>query len=363
MVQVLIGILNLTVVAALVGCVVGWIFGFLRLRNGEPLLQPESRVRPLVGFAEVIMAVGLYFVLMVAGMNVAAPLGWIETRGPGSNEPIALDPDFAARVTIDGISKVAAVALLLIWLSFLDQHALRRLGMIPRFRDLKIGLITAAMLIPPVLILQQLLNLLTPYEHPVKDLIEARPTLLIGLLLAANTVLIAPFAEEFFFRGLLQGWFQRLSRRGIVRSLATERGETAVERNDAVVDRDEAEFHPEQRPAEEASRNPYQAFDPRAAEPPEAAPSVRTEWIAADEVQHWPWWPMLLTSLLFGLIHWGQGAAPVSLFFLAMGLSYVTRQTGSLWPAITVHFALNACATAAMFLSTGVPTDPPPLGP
>lgn len=272
---------------------------------------------------------------------------------------MAFDAGFTAKVTIEGVAKIGAIGLLLGWLSFLDRHAVRRLGVIPRVRDLKIGIVAAAMIIPPVLVIQQLLNLLTPYEHPVKDLIEARPTFLMGLLLAANTVLIAPFAEEFFFRGLLQGWFQRVSRRGLATSLVTERAEPTAGNPPPDTDQDEQGAFPEQRSAGEFASNPYQPTTAEAADASTASPAALVDWIPAEEVQHWPWWPMVLTSLLFGLIHWGQGAAPVSLFFLAMGLSYVTRQTGSLWPAITVHFSLNACATAAMFLSAGVPGEPP----
>jgi membrane protease YdiL (CAAX protease family) len=41
-------------------------------------------------------------------------------------------------------------------------------------------------------------------------------------------------------------------------------------------------------------------------------------------------------------MHLGQGAAPIPLFFFSLGVGYLYRQTGRLWPCIIVHFLLNA---------------------
>src|SRR5690606_35129689 len=49
-------------------------------------------------------------------------------------------------------------------------------------------------------------------------------------------------------------------------------------------------------------------------------------------------WPIVITSLVFAVMHWGQGLAPIPLFFLSLGLGYLYRQTGSLVPSIVVHF-------------------------
>jgi membrane protease YdiL (CAAX protease family) len=64
------------------------------------------------------------------------------------------------------------------------------------------------------------------------------------------------------------------------------------------------------------------------------------------------YWPGVLTSLLFALVHLGQGPAPISLFFLALGIAYLYRQTGSIWPGIIVHFTLNALSTTMAIVMT-----------
>jgi len=347
MVTLLISILNIVIFVALFGCLAGWGQAAVRWQRGQPLLAPERRRRPRHGIAEVVMLIGLWLVLTVFGIGVAERFGWVEPLDRDAASTLQLDPDFAIRFTIEGLAKLAAIGLLLGWLRTIQPHAAARLGLVPRRADLRIGLVAAAMLIPPVMIVQQVLNQLIPYMHPVKDLIEARPTPLLGTLLALNTVLIAPLAEEFFFRGVLQGWFQRLAASRFRGRAAdeTSAGETSVGETDPTGEQLAA--------GEGATEGAGRLRERQAA----------SDWLEADEVQRLPRWPMVLTSLLFSLVHWGQGAAPVSLFLLAIGLSYLTRQTGRLGPAITVHFCLNATATAAMFLAAGSPTETPPLGP
>ena len=46
----------------------------------------------------------------------------------------------------------------------------------------------------------------------------------------------------------------------------------------------------------------------------------------------------------------GQGAAPIPLFFLALGLGFLYRQTGSLTPPILVHMILNGLTLVVTYL-------------
>jgi membrane protease YdiL (CAAX protease family) len=64
-------------------------------------------------------------------------------------------------------------------------------------------------------------------------------------------------------------------------------------------------------------------------------------------------WPIVVASIVFALMHWGQGLAPIPLFFLSCALGYLYRQTGSLVPSIIVHFVLNGftmCVTLLQLL-------------
>jgi membrane protease YdiL (CAAX protease family) len=63
------------------------------------------------------------------------------------------------------------------------------------------------------------------------------------------------------------------------------------------------------------------------------------------------WWPILLSSALFALMHWGQGLAPIPLFFFAVVLGYVYQRTHRLWPSLVAHALLNAGSLALLWFS------------
>jgi membrane protease YdiL (CAAX protease family) len=135
-----------------------------------------------------------------------------------------------------------------------------------------------------------------PYEHQVFDVIKQNPSLTIFLTMSISAIIVAPLFEETLFRMLLQGGGQRVARR---------------------------------------TETQGQADLPNASTPPSVL-------ITADEVSQWSWWPLLIASLTFSTMHLGQGAAPIPLFFFSVGVGYLYRQTGRLWPCIIVHFLLNA---------------------
>ncbi|CAN0489807.1 unnamed protein product, partial [Hapterophycus canaliculatus] len=103
------------------------------------------------------------------------------------------------------------------------------------------------------------------------------------------------------------------------------------------------------------SGNPFQSpgIDPalETQTPPYASdavtvpnPDTRSDWTPTAI------WPIVVASLLFAMMHWGQGLAPIPLFFLSLGLGYLYRQTGSLIPSIVVHFVLNGFTMSATLL-------------
>jgi membrane protease YdiL (CAAX protease family) len=63
-----------------------------------------------------------------------------------------------------------------------------------------------------------------------------------------------------------------------------------------------------------------------------------------------------LSSLLFAMTHWGQGLAPIPLFFFAAILGYVYQRTHRLWPSLVAHSLLNAGSMAILWLSTKLPS-------
>ena len=57
----------------------------------------------------------------------------------------------------------------------------------------------------------------------------------------------------------------------------------------------------------------------------------------------------MITSVLFAGMHFGQGGAPIALFFLSIGLGYLYRQTGSMMPPLIVHVILNSTTMLVEF--------------
>jgi membrane protease YdiL (CAAX protease family) len=58
---------------------------------------------------------------------------------------------------------------------------------------------------------------------------------------------------------------------------------------------------------------------------------------------------VLASAAAFAAVHRGHGPDPIPLFFLAVGLGYLYRQTHRLLPSVVVHLLLNACSLVALF--------------
>lgn len=164
------------------------------------------------------------------------------------------------------------------------------LGFVLSVRDVNLGLIATLAILPPTMLVMGLVSMLQEYSHPVLERLNQQPDLTVFATLFVVTALITPVFEEFWFRVILQGGFQRLA--------------------------------DEHRPS-------------------------------ADSDQWTPtaWWPLWITSIIFALMHMGQGLAPIPLFFLSLGLGYLYRQTGSIWPTVIVHMVLNSLTMLVTFVT------------
>ncbi|MGC3966455.1 MAG: CPBP family intramembrane metalloprotease [Pirellulales bacterium] len=158
---------------------------------------------------------------------------------------------------------------------------------------LRIGAAAFAVLFPPVIALQGLLNFVwMESQHPIIIAYRQSHDSMIWWWCAAVAVGTAPLVEEFVFRGVLQGWLARL--------LAERRRRTAPETTEET--------------------------------------AVAAATIRDSEV----YLPIILSSAVFSLMHWQSGPDFVPIFFLALGLGYLYRQTQSIWPGVIVHALLNS---------------------
>jgi membrane protease YdiL (CAAX protease family) len=138
-------------------------------------------------------------------------------------------------------------------------------------------------------------------------------------------VVAAPIVEEFLYRVLCQGWLQAFATR---RSdfLQLLLGSTAA----AIPDRDD------QPAADDSNRAGATASPTRSGEP----------------------FAILVSSALFASMHISQGAAPIPLFVLALGLGYLVARTGRVLPCIVVHVLLNACSLAMLWIGPSPGSGP-----
>jgi membrane protease YdiL (CAAX protease family) len=261
---------------------VTWIRLLWAFRSNLPSLPAsmvpmQPRDRPFWSPADALIMFGAMQV--IAGLSVVGLLssGWIAKE---SSQRSASDGIILISVTL--ASGIVASGLVFAWIRLRDSDAINKLSLRLNDADGMLGLRASLMILPPVLAISGLVSLLVPYEHPVLDSMAGLRDPWMFSLIFVGTAIVTPFVEEFLFRVLLQGGLQRIA-------------------DPVVVD-------------ESGKTLPWQ---PRA------------------------YWPMVFSSLVFASMHLGQGAAPIPLFVLSLGLGYLYRQTGNITAPMIVHMVLN----------------------
>ncbi|MCO6457963.1 MAG: CPBP family intramembrane metalloprotease, partial [Pirellulaceae bacterium] len=187
-------------------------------------------------------------------------------------------------------------------------------------QDLRLGLAAFVMLAPPVYAVQLVLVQWFESKHPLIELLKKQPSAGFFLLSGFAAVLVAPVVEEYLFRLLLQGWLERVAGR----PAATDRG-----------------------PVKEPDPTPMVPPVPWGLRPDhDAGPTLPVE--GPPPASQPAWWPILVSSTVFSLLHFSHGPDWVPLFLLALGLGYLYWRTHRLLPAITVHFLLNSLSMLAL---------------
>ena len=172
-----------------------------------------------------------------------------------------------------------------------------RLTPMPLMNLIGISFVAIILFIPLTYIANGIVSLLVPYSHPLlESLSSQKSTYSLGLAVF-SAVIVAPVSEEFMFRGVLFGFFQRIER------YATTFIGTPLVSNG----------------------------------------------IFSRSTRNLPYFAILASGLIFGLLHWGHGAAWIPLSLLGMALAYLTHRTGNLLPAIAVHMTLNGFSTVIQF--------------
>jgi membrane protease YdiL (CAAX protease family) len=75
--------------------------------------------------------------------------------------------------------------------------------------DLRLALGGLALVVAPVLAFAYSVNRIVPYEHPILDLLQTQRDPVALAIVVVSAVVVAPLAEELFFRRVLQGWLEK----------------------------------------------------------------------------------------------------------------------------------------------------------
>ncbi len=164
-----------------------------RFRRGLPLIpaRPRSLV-PWEGNDVLVIVFGFLVIASVVG-------NWTGPEPP-------LDRALAAQLVLVGFASILSFA----WLIARGATP-ASLGLAPvRLReDTTLAITALAIVLAPLLLLNDWLDTIVPYEHPVVDLLTTqRDAWGIGLVLVTACV-AAPIGEELFFRRILQGWLDK----------------------------------------------------------------------------------------------------------------------------------------------------------
>jgi membrane protease YdiL (CAAX protease family) len=204
--------------------------------------------------------------------------------------------------------------------------------------DLVLGVLAFLVLAPPVYALQLLLVTWFESHHPLVDLLKEDPQPALVMACAISAVVAAPIAEEYLFRGMMQSWLEWLA-------VWNDRWGSESPREIVVgqAGAGPAAKGPIKRPPATSQPNPLMY-----GRVPESADAWDDAMVQAEQASA-TWWPLVASAVLFALLHASHGPDWIPLFFFAIGLGYLYRQTRRLLPCIVVHFLLNACSLVMFF--------------
>jgi membrane protease YdiL (CAAX protease family) len=193
-------------------------------------------------------------------------------------------------------------------------------------RGIFMGLVGTIIVVPPLVLLEQLLELFYrgihyqhPLEHPLLKVLGERPSPFITACIVVAACVIAPLFEEFVFRGHVQTLLRRVF---------------------------------SNRPSAEATTSttdPGHGSDPGGTRtlsdetPQPLDPVTPNAWHT--------WAAILVTSIAFASVHpgWSQ---PI-IFVLSVCLGYAYERTGNLWVPITIHAVFNSISMAIFLTGLG----------
>jgi membrane protease YdiL (CAAX protease family) len=339
--------LNLLAQLLLFGSVAAWIYLVGRWRRYGRVLAWEPRSPVPWGAPAAILA--LVFALLALSSAVR----------PGAADDLALDAssgEIAVRIMSPMVVQLLLIGGFFAMICVVSRATLSDLGL-PQFagqglRDVGIGIVACLAALLPVRMVQGLLLWLMgrPDDMSQHPLIEAiisgdGPDATVMILACLSAVVVAPICEEITFRLLLQGWLEKWEDRTIGHiSETTTSGADGDAARTSPPENDEARMTNDE-PSTSADSSfviRHSSFDGRSSianYPPERG------------AFGWPygWLPILVSSFLFGISHFGYGPEPIPLFLFAVCLGYVFQRTHRILGCIVAHALFNLVSMVTLW--------------
>lgn len=329
---------------------------FFAVKSGLAPYETVVRAPMRWGLIDLVLNALLYLALTIGAVQAywafnppAAKSGAKETVQADAKVETKAAP--AIRPVLFLVSGAAQIASIVLGTLFLRMRAgaeaVRSLWSVREFgADAGLAIYAFGLVIVPVFIIQALLTQVIKYDHPAITPFRESNDWTFFACAAFTAVICAPLGEEYFFRGLFQGWLERFAVFG-----ARSWDELLAPRPFASAAVMPIEGEVAAAPAfssAELGLNPY-AYASASGTVAIAAEAVSD---APRAVPHWPLW---VVSGVFAMLHMSQGPAPVPLFIFSIALGYVFRYTGRILPCLMMHMMLNGLSMAMLAISAFVP--------
>jgi membrane protease YdiL (CAAX protease family) len=352
-----IAFIGLLIIAILTASMIMWsrfVIAYVKGFPFFPSLQPRQIQR--WALTDIFMALASLYLVSALAASFATKIG------VDRNELIEGSASSIPKVAI-ATFQLSAVVLMTLLIAARYRVSLSNIGWSTKhiFQDIRLGLLAFIMALPPIYILMIASTVLfkKPYNHPVVDAIKNDPSSLPMAIWLA--VVIAPILEEFGFRVLLQGFLESLSRGPLsLRLIFGGRRQTDDQGLAAAASQDlDSNLKTMLTSVDPQADSKANSFPISPANPYEAVAKTGTDSVSDSEIQsnanlqlnadqqfitdnsQLPWWPVVVSGVLFGLAHFDYGASWLPLAALGMVLGYLYRITNRIWPSLVVHCCLN----------------------
>jgi membrane protease YdiL (CAAX protease family) len=271
-----------------------------------------------------------------------------ETASAASDEKPAAADTFGLLMSAS-IGTMLSLAAGMVWLRFRgatsSDMGLRAWELRPDFLRGLAGFLVASL---PVYLIQIIAVQFIPAAHPVSEIFQSRPSPLTLLVTTVTAVVVAPLTEEFFFRVVLQGWLERLFAEREVEVPAEQVSAASAWPIDGIEAGVEGASQEHTHPAEPATNDTAHFRSEISTSPdPDVTLTGHPSATPAPSMV-----PVYLSSFIFAIMHLDYGPSALALFFFALVLGYLYRQTHRLWPSVMAHASLNAISTFMLLTTT-----------